>query len=169
VAYFSLPSERARSDLKRTISRLNAALAKENFICMGPGRWGSSNTDLGVPIDYGDIYHCRALVELAGQGIAAPEPSLGTHFFQDMLEAQIYPLAVVLDDPQTIFNRDFFYDSPNRVAEFIEIDPSLADALLLIKVSDFRPGCRMALVMSDEKGQAIAYLVKEERKNGVQV
>ncbi len=57
--------------LARTIGRLNAALEKKNFICIGPGRWGSSNADLGVPINYGDIYHTRALVELAGQGYRA--------------------------------------------------------------------------------------------------
>jgi len=163
-AYFNLPSERARNELKRAIGRLNTALAKESFISIGPGRWGSSNSDLGVPIDYGDIYHCLALVELAGQGIAAPEPSLGTHFFQDLLEAQIYPLAIVLDDAQTIYNQEFFNQTPNRVGEWIDIDEGLADSLRLIRVSDFRPGQHITVVMSDEKGQAIAYLEKDEKK-----
>ena len=130
---------------------------------MGPGRWGSSNSDLGVPIDYGDVYHTRALVELAGQGIgAAPEPSLGTHFFQDMMEAQIYPLAIVLDDPQTIYNHEFFYDLPNHARDWIQVDESVADCLRLVKVSDYRPGFHMAVVMSDEKGQALAYLEKDQ-------
>jgi hypothetical protein len=163
-AYFNLPSERARNELKRVIARLNTALAKESFICIGPGRWGSSNSDLGVPIDYGDIYHCLALVELAGQGIAAPEPSLGTHFFQDLLEAQIYPLAIVLDDAQTIYNQEFFTDMPNRVAEWIDIEEGLTDSLCLIRVSDYRPDHHITVVMSDEKGQAIAYLEKDEKK-----
>jgi hypothetical protein len=165
VAYHSLPSEQARRELRRAISRLNAALASESFIILGPGRWGSSNSDLGVPIDYGDIYHTRALVEVAGLSSgAAPEPSLGTHFFQDMMEAQIYPLAVVLDDPQTIFKQDFFYDQPNRVGEWIEIEDALAASLKLIKVSDYRPGYHLSIVMSDEKGQAIAYLDKDKNK-----
>jgi hypothetical protein len=160
-AYHSLPSEQARRELRHAIARLNAALASESFICVGPGRWGSSNSDLGVPIDYGDIYHTRALVELAGPSSgAAPEPSLGTHFFQDLMESQIYPLAVVLDDPQTVFRPEFFYDLPNRVAEWITIEEPLVDSLRLVKVSDYRPGVHISIVMSDEKGQAIAFLQK---------
>ena len=76
-----------------------------------------------------------------GRGIGpAPEPSLGTHFFQDLLEQQIYPLAIYLDDEQSIFNRDFFENTPNRVDEWITVDEKLRSSLRLIKVSDFRPG-----------------------------
>ncbi len=163
-SYFRLPSEHARRELRSSIARLNAALARQSFICVGPGRWGSSNSDLGVSIDYGDIYHTRALVELSGQGIgAAPEPSLGTHFFQDMMEAQIYPLAIVLDDAQTIYNREFFYGLPNRVRDWIPVEASIADCLHLVKVADYRPDCHITIVMSDEKGQAIAYLEPDPR------
>ncbi|HZW03958.1 MAG TPA: PEP/pyruvate-binding domain-containing protein, partial [Anaerolineaceae bacterium] len=51
--YFALPSMNARKELARAIGRLNDAMKDEKFICVGPGRWGSSNADLGVPIDYG--------------------------------------------------------------------------------------------------------------------
>ena len=50
-------------------------------------------------MSYADIYNTRALVELSGEGVGpAPEPSYGTHFFQDLIESRIYPLAVHLDD-----------------------------------------------------------------------
>jgi hypothetical protein len=160
--YFSLPSMEARAELVRAISRLNAALDGKHFICVGPGRWGSSNFDLGVPVNYGDIYHTRALVELAGQGVGAvPEPSLGTHFFQDLIEAQIFPLAIYLDDPSSVFNYTFFDETPNRVSEFIPIEARVEPALRLIRVADFRPGAHLRIVMSDEKSQAVAYLVSE--------
>jgi len=95
--YFALPSHGERVNLASIIGKLNAAMERECFILIGPGRWGSANSDLGVPIGYGDIYHTRALVELAGEGFGLPpEPSLGTHFFQDLLESQIYPLAIQL-------------------------------------------------------------------------
>ena len=65
---------------------------------VGPGRWGSSNIDLGVPVSYADIYNSSALIELAySQKGITPEPSYGTHFFQDLVESQIYPLAVYPD------------------------------------------------------------------------
>jgi hypothetical protein len=162
-AYFALPTQEARFQLVRAISRLNNALEGEKFICVGPGRWGSSNSDLGVSVDYGDIYNTRALVELAGSGIGpAPEPSLGTHFFQDLLEAQIYPLAIFLDDEQCLFNREFFEDMPNHVEEWITIDEKLLDSLRLIRVQDFRAGYSLRIVMSDEKSRAVAFLEQNE-------
>jgi hypothetical protein len=152
-----------RRKVARVVGRVNAALEDEAFICIGPGRWGSSNSDLGVPIDYGDIYHAKALVELSGQGIGPdPEPSLGTHFFQDLLEAQIYPLAITLDDPKSIFKRDFFYKTKNHLRDLIEVEESLASCLHLIKVNDFRPKSFLRLVMNDEESQAVAYLVKSK-------
>jgi hypothetical protein len=158
-AYFKLPSLNLRSDLARQIGLLNNALAGEKYICVGPGRWGSTNTDLGVPIDYGDIYNTLALVELAGQGIGLPpEPSLGTHFFQDLLESQIYPLAIYLDDHKNIFNRVLFYATPNCAGDWIEVPEELKDALRLIRIADFRPEHHMEIVMSDEKGIAVAFL-----------
>ncbi len=45
-----------------------------------------------------------------------PEPSLGTHFFQDLLEAQIYPLALQLDDPRTVFQKECWKPRPTTCA-----------------------------------------------------
>ena len=60
------------------------------------------------------------LVEVTGEGYGnAPEPSFGTHFFQDLLESQIYPLAIYLDHPEMQFNRKFFDKQPNRLLAFL--------------------------------------------------
>jgi hypothetical protein len=164
--YYQLKSLNQRTDLARLIGQLNAALENQKFICVGPGRWGSSNSDLGVPIDYGDIYHARALIELAGEKIGLPpEPSLGTHFFQDLLESQIYPLAIHLDQPENIFCREFFYDTINRVSEWVTEPADLAASLRLIRVHDYRPGHHLEIIMSDEKGVAIGLLRPDEPDN----
>jgi hypothetical protein len=164
-SYFSIPTANDRFALERAIGKLNAALAGEKFMCVGPGRWGTTNPDLGIHIDYADIYNCKALVEIAGLGVgAAPEPSLGTHFFQDLLEAQIYPLAISLDDPESVFNRDFFYNTPNILREWLPGDEKMVEDMRLIEVSSYRPGCSLSLTMNDEKGLAIAYLVAKDNK-----
>ncbi|HEX7973775.1 MAG TPA: PEP/pyruvate-binding domain-containing protein, partial [Anaerolineales bacterium] len=163
-AYFALPTDAARHDLARAIGKLNVTMAKESFVCIGPGRWGSTNSDLGVPIEYGDIYNARALIEVTGQGIGigiAPEPSLGTHFFQDLLEAQIYPLAIYLDDPHSVYHREFFYNSPNHLTELLPGSAALQDTLRVVRVKDFAPGCHVKIVMSDEKSLAIAFIEKD--------
>lgn len=157
--YFAMPTPAERAELGRKIGRLNEALKEKTFICVGPGRWGTSNPDLGVGIGYGDIYHTRALVELAGQGIGhAPEASFGTHFFQDLVESNIFPLAIYFDDEDVLFDRDFFYQSPNHTRKFLPADQNLPDCLRLIRVSDYRAGCHLELVMDDEQGRSVAYV-----------
>lgn len=160
--YFALNSPAARSELGRAISRLNELLAGKTFIFVGPGRWGTSNPDLGVHIGYSDIYNTRALVELTGEGIGPmPDASYGTHFFQDLVEANIYPLAVFLDDEQVIFNREFFYDSPNSLGKLAPNESSLEDCLRIIDVTAFRPDHHLELIMDEQERRAVAYLLPD--------
>lgn len=157
-AYYALPTRLERSQLAQLIGKLNASLKGETFIFIGPGRWGTKNPDLGIPIGYADIYHARALVELAGDGIGlAPEASFGTHFFQDLVESNIYPLAIYLDDQDVVFSRDFFYNTPNRVDEFISEQPQLEN-IRVIKVEDYRPSHHLEIIMDDEQGRTVAFL-----------
>jgi len=161
--YFALSTEAERAHIRHLVSQLNARLAGKTFITVGPGRWGTINPDLGVPINYGDIYNTRALVEVTGQGsMAAPEPSFGTHFFQDLVEANIYPLAIHLEDEDAEFKHDFFYDTPNCLAEYLPEAAGCVDAIRLIEVASFRPKHHLELVMDDEKGQAMVYLEEDE-------
>jgi hypothetical protein len=160
--YLALPSETDRKAIGRVVSWLNETLPEKSFICVGPGRWGTSVTELGVLVDYSDICHAGALVELSGKEIGAgPEPSLGTHFFQDLMEAQIYPLAVPLESSDTIFNRSLFYDSPNALAEVPGSDRKYGDCLRLIDVAKVRPGHHLDLAMDDEEGRAVAFLAPD--------
>ncbi|MGD2027073.1 MAG: PEP/pyruvate-binding domain-containing protein, partial [Anaerolineales bacterium] len=160
--YFGLDDEDARVALERTIGRLNNILAEEVFISLGPGRWGTTTPDLGIRIGYSDIYNSRALIEISGEGVGtAPEPSFGTHFFQDLLESSIYPLAIYLDDEDVSFNQEFFYESPNHLLEFLPEAEDLVDVMRLIRVHDYRPGHYIHLIMDGEVGRAVAYLTEE--------
>ncbi|MFZ5911569.1 MAG: PEP/pyruvate-binding domain-containing protein [Chloroflexota bacterium] len=163
--YFGLTSQAERIELERAIGQLNAALKDQAFIAVGPGRWGTSTPDLGVHVAYGDIHNTLALVELSGEAIgASPEPSFGTHFFQDLMEAHIYPLAIFLDDKDARFNHDFFYETPNRLLKFISVDRRLIRTLRLLAVKDYRPGHHIDLVMDGQKGRAVAYLVPDQER-----
>ena len=157
-AYFAIPTHTERYKLERAIGKLNTALETENFICVGPGRWGTSNPDLGVHVDYADIFNSKALMELSGKGIGpAPEPSLGTHFFQDLLEGQIFPLATHIGED--VFNDDFFNNTPNRLDEWLSSEEQLSTCLRLIRVQDHRENHHLELVMDGDNGRALAFLV----------
>jgi hypothetical protein len=160
--YYALPTPRARSELGRAIGRLNETLAGETFICLGPGRWGTANPDLGVQIGYADIYNTSALIELTGSEIGPePEPSYGTHFFQDLVEAHIYPLAIYLDDDDVVFNHDFFYNTPNRLANLAPKEATLEGCLRLIDASTYLKNYHLALVMDADQGQAVCFLERD--------
>jgi len=161
-AYFALNNATQRKELASVIGELNSALQGQTFICVGPGRWGTLNTDLGVYVSYADICNAEALVELSGKGIGpAPEPSLGTHFFQDLMEAQIYPLAICIDHPEAIFNRDFFYNTPNALCDWVKCGDPVKECIRLVAVSAYKPGSHLDLVMDDEKGLALAYFTPD--------
>lgn len=158
-AYFSLATSASRSEVSGVISKLNTCLDEKSFICIGPGRWGSTNTDLGVFVSYADIFKAGALIELSGQGIGpAPEPSLGTHFFQDLMEAQIYPLTINFDQEGFAFNQNFFFNTPNVLTRWIDASPEMENTIRLIDVNDFRSGHHIEIVMDDEDNHALAYL-----------
>jgi len=158
-SYYSMPTSLDRKQLAQVIGKLNTLLSGETFIMIGPGRWGTNNPDLGVPVGYGDIYNTRALIELTGEGIGpAPEASFGTHFFQDLVESSIFPLAIYFDDHDTIFRRDFFYKTPNRLKKLLPEHVKWADSLRLIEVSTYRPKYHLELVMDDEQGRTVAFL-----------
>ena len=153
-------SDSDRSEIARLVGRINARLADESFILMGPGRWGTQNPRLGIPVGYGDIYNAKALIEVVADE-QAPEPSYGTHFFQDLVEAGIYPLAVALEDERDEFNQEFFDRSPNALTRLFPDDAKWKDLVHVIELPD---DLRAELVMNGEASEAIAYLVPVEPK-----
>jgi hypothetical protein len=158
--YFALESDVERRKLGSIIGQINKALDMKSFICVGPGRWGTINLDLGVQVGYADIDHAGALVEVSGETVGpTPEPSLGTHFFHDLLEAQIYPVAINLDDPETLYNRHFFYEGPNKIDEFLSIDDTYRNVLRVVDVEGYRSEHHLEMILDDEQSLTTAFFV----------
>lgn len=77
-------SRRTR-DMAAEINLLNGRMRdeKRSYILVGPGRWGSADPWLGVPVRWQDISEARAIVECGLEDFRV-EPSQGTHFFQNI-------------------------------------------------------------------------------------
>lgn len=160
--YFALPTQAERNEVSRIVSTLNVKLPVKAFICVGPGRWGSTNPDLGVFVNYADVFNAGALVELCGASIGLePEPSFGTHFFQDLMEAQIYPIAVHLDDPQSTFNHAFFTESLNMLMNVIPVSESYMPVVRLIDVAACRSGCHLEIYLDGDQNHTVAYFAPD--------
>lgn len=72
-------------EIAREIGVLNAKLKEEgrHYVLIGPGRWGSSDPWLGVPVKWNEISQSRVIVECGFKDFRI-EPSQGTHFFQNL-------------------------------------------------------------------------------------
>ena len=81
------------------ISRINARLRKEQkpYLLIGPGRWGSADPLLGIPVRWEDISGVGAIIELRNDQLSA-EDSQGTHFFQNITAMGIKYLTVTEND-----------------------------------------------------------------------
>lgn len=93
------------ADTAREIDEINRRLVAENtsYILIGPGRWGSSDTALGIPVKWPQISGARLIVESALKNYRI-EPSQGTHFFQNLTSMGVGYFTI---DPTT---HEGFYD-----------------------------------------------------------
>jgi hypothetical protein len=141
------------------VGQLNKLLEEKRFSLMGPGRWGSANLELGVKVTYADIYRTAMLIEIGlADGDSAPEVSYGTHFFQDLVEANIHPLALYPGQSGVVFNWQFFRESPNVLVDLLPDATAYADIVRVIDVPDVAEGRLLDVVMDDEESKALGYL-----------
>lgn len=157
--YTKIPDNAIRMEIARIIGQLNNKLEDDRFILMGPGRWGSSNIDLGVRVSYADIYNTRMLIEIAmTQGGITPELSYGTHFFQDLVETNIYALSLYPDEAESIFKREFFMQSPNSLAALLPKYSDYSKYLTVIDLPEICDGKKLRVVMNAKENKALGFL-----------
>jgi hypothetical protein len=147
----------------RVVGKLNTILPKRQFILMGPGRWGSrGDIKLGVNITYADIKNTAMLIEIARQKADyVPDPSFGTHFFLDLVEASIRYLPLYPDDAGIIFNETFFTKTQNILADLLPEYEYLSDVIRVIDIPAATDAKRLLILMNAEENQAIAILEDE--------
>ena len=77
-------------EIAQRLDRLNGQLSAEhiNYVLVGPGRWGSSDPWLGIPVKWPQISAARLIVE-SGLEHYRIDPSQGTHFFQNLTSFRV--------------------------------------------------------------------------------
>jgi hypothetical protein len=154
-AYDVLPTFEAKMAVAQAVNLLNKQLAGKNFALLGPGRWGSSDINLGVRVTYADINKAKLLMEIAfAKEGYTPEVSYGTHFFQDLVEADIAIVPLFPDDPQALFNEPFLLSNPNLLTEIAPEAKACRNVVRVIHVPSVCDGqyLHVYLDMSTPKG-----------------
>ena len=110
------------------IERINKGFAEngEGYILIGPGRWGSSDPALGIPVKWAQISSARLIVESALPGYRI-EPSQGTHFFQNLTSFGVGYFTIDAANGDGVADTDYLDSLPAvhetdtiRIVEFPE-------------------------------------------------
>ncbi len=84
---------------------------QQSYVLVGPGRWGSSDPWLGIPIKWAQISAARIIVE-SGLEHFRVDPSQGTHFFHNLTTFGVGYLTVNPYMNDGIYNVDFLNNHP---------------------------------------------------------
>ena len=115
-------------NIAREIEKINRTFTEreEFYILIGPGRWGSSDYSLGIPVKWPHISSARLIVESALDNYRI-EPSQGTHFFQNLTSFGVGYFTV------NSFAGDGYYDE-----EYLNGLPAVyeSDSLRIVKFDE---------------------------------
>jgi KaiC/GvpD/RAD55 family RecA-like ATPase len=95
-------AEHDKYQVARLVGMINQRLKDDTVLLVGPGRWGTTTPSLGVPVHFSELCNMAAICEVSypKAGIV-PELSFGSHFFQDIVESDIF-YAAVFDGEQGV-------------------------------------------------------------------
>lgn len=99
-------SRGSSADVASVIEKVNDRLARERrpYVLIGPGRWGSFDPWIGIPVAWHQISMARVIVEVPAKDLPM-EPSQGTHFFHNMTSAGIGYFSLTQADTTEEFLR----------------------------------------------------------------
>jgi pyruvate, water dikinase len=102
------------------INRLTPADGSKRVMILGPGRWGTSSPELGIPVNFGEINRMSVVCEIVTmRETLIPDVSLGTHFLNELVEMNMLYLALFPKQTKSRLREPFFLDAPNRLAELL--------------------------------------------------
>jgi hypothetical protein len=128
-----------KHEIARLTGKLNKQIGRREVmptILLGPGRWGTTTPAMGVPVTFSEINNVTAIGEIAYQdGALIPDLSFGTHFFQDMVEMDIFYMAIYPEKDGVLFNTAWMKKQPNILADLMPADARFAN---VVHVYDMR-------------------------------
>ncbi|OQA02770.1 MAG: phosphoenolpyruvate synthase [Planctomycetes bacterium ADurb.Bin401] len=149
-----------RYELARLIGKLSHAgdEAEKTIMLIGPGRWGTSTPSLGVPVSYPEINTISVLAEIAilNRDMSS-DISLGTHFFNDLIENETLYLGLLAYRPSNILRTDFFMNSPNELGNILPEALPWSYILNVIDPQKARPGKTLNLYANSVEQRFILY------------
>jgi pyruvate,water dikinase len=102
------------------LTHLEGENAAKTIMLIGPGRWGTTTPALGIPVTFAEINTASVICEVAQMHSGlVPDVSLGTHFFNDLVEMDMLYLAVYPERENYSCNNVLLQTLPDRLLELI--------------------------------------------------
>lgn len=137
--YSKLPLS-GKYNVARLVGKINKTINNREempTILFGPGRWGTTTPAMGVPVTFSEINNMAAIAEIAyKEGSLIPDLSFGTHFFQDMVEMNIFYMAIYPEQEKVIFNISAMESMRNLLEEFVPEDSQYAEVVRVYNVRE---------------------------------
>lgn len=128
-AYLEL-NEQGKYEVARQIGLINKELKGKNVMLVGPGRWGSTTPSLGIPVHYTELCNMKVICEYSsGKEGFMPELSYGSHFFQDIVEAGIFYVAIFDGHKDVAFNPECVLKEENILADLLPQSRQFSDVI----------------------------------------
>jgi pyruvate,water dikinase len=158
-AYSVLPTQ-DRHEVARIIGRLNRlpVPGERRTFLLGPGRWGSTTPSLGVPVTFAEIQRVSAICEILKMGNVIPDVSLGSHFFNDLVESNMLYVALYPTRPGNRLDEDRLRAAPNRLAELLPDDARLAPVVHVVDLPLAGDGLVLRLHADCVKQEVLCWL-----------
>jgi pyruvate, water dikinase len=150
-AVFGALTQEDRLAVTRLIGRINRASAGRCLLMLGPGRWGTRDPSLGLPVAFAEINHVSALGEIvAMHDSLVPDVSLGTHFINELIEADMLYFALFPRRAGNGIDEAALFGLPNRLTELV---PDAGRWAEVVHVAEVEPGA--VTLYADAEAQRI--------------
>ncbi|MFB0555581.1 MAG: PEP/pyruvate-binding domain-containing protein [Phycisphaerae bacterium] len=140
--------------IARLIGKLNSQIDSKQVtptILLGPGRWGTTTPSLGVPVNFSEINRVTVLTEIAyAGGNLMPELSFGTHFFHDLVESDVFYVALFPQKESVALNKERLLKMRNLLADVFPGDSKYEDVVRVCDVDS-----EQLQIMSDVVSQRV--------------
>ncbi|MCB4792069.1 MAG: PEP/pyruvate-binding domain-containing protein [Elusimicrobia bacterium] len=141
------------------VTNLEKKDKKKIIMLIGPGRWGTTTPSLGVPVQFGDINNVSVLCEMAEmhEGLV-PDVSLGTHFFNDLVELDMLYLAVYPQREDNFINKAFLENANNRLLNLVPEAGKWKDAVRVIDLAGANKEQVIYLNVNSTEQKGVCYI-----------
>jgi pyruvate,water dikinase len=137
-AYGRLPLQE-RYEVARLLGEINRVPEAPRPKCtmlLGPGRWGTADPFLGIPVSFAEIGRASVLCEIVTMHEnLVPDVSLGTHFLNELVETDMLYLALFPQRGSNYLRTEWFDNLPNRLLQLVPRAVNWVDAIKVVEAS----------------------------------